>query len=226
MKIVLLDKKTLGNDIDLSAFHKYGTFALHDITSKNDTIKKVKDADIIITNKVIIDKNVLDNAPNLKLICVAATGMNNIDLEYASSKNIVVKNVAGYSTNSVVQHTFSLAFYLIGKLKYYDEYVKSEQWIKSPIFTHLDKPFFEIADKTWGIIGLGEIGKKVANIASSFGADIMYYSTSGKNRDNKFQRVALEKLLKTSDIISIHAPLNEQTKNLLNHMNLNYLKKQ
>ena len=226
MNIVLLDKKTLGSDIDLSVFHKYGTIILHDITSKNDTIERVKNADIIITNKVIIDKDVLDNAPKLKLICVAATGMNNIDLEYASSKDIIVKNVTGYSTNSVVQHTFSLAFYLIGKLKYYDEYVKSENWIKSPVFTHLDKPFFEIANKTWGIIGLGEIGKKVANIASSFGCDIMYYSTSGKNRNNSFQRVTLEKLLKTSDIISIHAPLNKQTTNLLNHTNLNYLKNQ
>ena len=225
MKIVFLDTKTLGSDIDLNILDKYGELTLHDITSKDETISRVKDANIIITNKVVIDKNVIDNAPNLKLICVAATGMNNIDLEYASLKNIEVKNVTGYSTNSVVQHTFAMAFYLLEKLKYYDEYVKNGTWAESKIFTNIDRSFFEIAGKTWGIIGLGEIGKKVALVASSFGSNVIYYSTSGKNDDKDFKRCSLKNLLQTSDIISIHAPLNEQTKNLIDKNNLIYLKK-
>ncbi len=225
IKIVFLDTKTVGDDVDLTIFNKYGKTAFYGTTTKEQTINRVKDANIIITNKVIIDKKVIDNSPNLKLICVAATGMNNVDLKYAASKNITVKNVAGYSTNSVVQHTFSMAFYLIEQLKYYDNYVKNGNWCKSEIFTNIDRAFFEIFGKTWGIIGLGEIGQKVAQIAASFGSNVIYYSTSGKNCNQNFKRVSLEELLKTSDIISIHAPLNEQTKNLINKNNLLYLKK-
>ncbi len=224
MKIVILDKKTLGDDIDLSGFDSFGEVVKFESTTKEQTQDRVKDADIVIANKVVIDKKIIDNS-DIKLICVAATGMNNIDLEYAKSKNIVVKNVAGYSTPSVVQTTFSMAFYLIGKLRYLDEYTKSSDgWVKSPIFTHLQRPFFDIAGKKWGIIGLGSIGKDVAKVATTFGATVQYYSTSGKNSDSSYKRVNLDELLKTSDIISIHAPLNEQTKNLINRDNLKLLK--
>jgi glycerate dehydrogenase len=224
MRIVILDKKSLGDDIDLSGFDSFGEVVMYDSTTKSETKTRVQDADIVITNKVVIDKEIMDSS-HIKLICVAATGMNNIDLEYAKSKNITVKNVAGYSTPSVVQTTFSLALYLIGKLKYLDEYTKSDEgWVKSPIFTNLDKPYFDIAGKTWGIIGLGNIGKEVAKVASAFGANIQYYSTSGRNRDADIQRKSLEDLLKTSDIISIHSPLNAQTKNLISKENLPLLK--
>ncbi len=224
MRIVILDKKTLGDDIDLSGFDSFGEVLMHESTTKDETKSRVQDADIVITNKVVIDREIMD-AGDIKLICVAATGMNNIDLEYAKSKNIIVKNVAGYSTPSVVQTTFSLALYLIGKLKYLDEYTKSDEgWIKSAIFTNLDKPYFDIAGKTWGIIGLGSIGKEVSKVASSFGANVQYYSTSGRNRDENIQRSSLEDLLKTSDIISIHSPLNVQTNNLINKENLPLLK--
>jgi glycerate dehydrogenase len=224
MRIVILDKKTLGDDIDLSKFSNFGEVVMYESTTKQETKTRVQDANIVITNKVVIDKEIMDNS-HIKLICVAATGMNNIDLEYAKSKNITVKNVAGYSTPSVVQTTFSLALYLIGKLKYLDEYTKSNDgWVKSPIFTNLDKPYFDIAGKTWGIIGLGSIGKDVAKIASAFGANVQYYSTSGRNRDENIQRKSLEDLLKTSDIISIHSPLNAQTNNLINKENLPLLK--
>ncbi len=220
MKIVLLDGSTLGEDIDLSAL---GEIVYYATTSKEERLERVKDADIVITNKVVIDRDIMKDS-NIKLICVAATGMNNIDLEYAKERGIEIKNVAGYSTTSVVQTTFSMALYLIGKMRYYDDFTKGNGWVESDIFTNLDKPYFDIAGKTWGIIGLGSIGKEVAKVAKAFGANIIYYSTSGVNRDSDFQRTSLENLLQTSDIISIHAPLNESTKDLLNETNLKLLR--
>jgi glycerate dehydrogenase len=225
MNIVFLDRKTISNEISFDKFNNIGNFIEYDTTSKNETIDRVKLADVVITNKVIIDKEVMDSAVNLKLICITATGMNNVDLEYAKEKNIEVKNVAGYSTNSVVQHTFSMLFYLLEKMKYYDDFVKSGEWTNSRLFTNISKPFFEVSGKKWGIIGLGEIGQNVASIAKSFGCDVIYYSTSGKNSNNNFQREEkLDKLLSTCDIISIHAPLNKDTLNLINQNNLKLLK--
>jgi len=225
MKIVLLDSSTLGSDIDLSVLNNYGNVISYDTTSAAQTLARVKDVDIVITNKVVIDKAIMIES-QIKLICVAATGMNNIDLIAAKELGIEVKNVAGYSTDSVVQTTFSLAFYLLGKLRFYDDYTKNGRWSKSKIFTNLDKPFRNIKGMTWGIIGLGKIGKGVGKVAKAFGAEVIYYSTSGRNRDSDFQRASLEDLLKTSDIISIHSPLNEQTKGLINKDNLMYLKKE
>ncbi len=223
MKIGILDALTLGKDMDLSGFNKFGEVEIYPITKPEERIERVKDKDIVITNKVVIDKEVMDNAPNLKLICVAATGTNNVDLEYAKQKGIAVTNVAGYSTDSVVQHTFAMLFYLLEHLRYYDDYVKSGEYAKSPIFTNLDKPFWEIKDKRWGIIGLGTIGRKVAEVASTFGSEIVYYSTSGVIREEKYPRVSLEELLTTSEIISIHAPLNEKTKNLITYKELSMM---
>jgi len=224
MKIVFLDAKTLGEDMDLSIFEKFGEVDFYDATKKEQTLERVKDVDIVVTNKVVIDKDIMDHS-NLKLICVAATGMNNIDLEYAKQKGIVVKNVAGYSTDSVVQLTFAMALYLINNLRYYDDYTKSEKgWVKSDIFTHFTPTFFDLKGKKWGIIGLGEIGKGVAKVAKVFGCDVSYYSTSGKNISNEYKRLELDELLKNSDIISIHAPLNNNTKDLINSTNLPLLK--
>ncbi len=224
MKIVILDKDTLGNDIDTKCLESFAQVISYPFTKKEDTLHRVQEMDIVITNKVVIGKNIMDNS-DIKLICVAATGMNNIDLSYAKEKNITVKNVTGYSTPSVVQTTFAMALYLIGKIRYLDDYTKSDEgWVKSPIFTHLENPYFDINAKTWGVIGLGTIGKEVAKVASAFGAKILYYSTSGRNRNSEFQRASLDDLLKNSDIISIHAPLNDQTNNLINQQNLKYLK--
>jgi glycerate dehydrogenase len=219
MKIVLLDALTFG-DTDLSSFKQFGEVEIFQTTSKEQTQERIYNADVIVTNKVVISDAVMANAPKLKLICVAATGMNNIDLEAAKKRAIEVKNVSGYSTDSVVQHTFSMLFYLIGHSKYYDEFVKSGAYSKSPIFTDVTKPFFEIKGKKWGIIGLGTIGRKVASVAKTFGAEICYYSTSGKNSSNDFTQVDLCELLKVCDIISIHAPLNEKTLNLLGYEQL------
>ena len=220
MKLVFLDALTLG-DMDLTQFNKLGDVKIYQTTKKEETIDRLKDADIVLTNKVVIDKEVMDNT-NLKMIQILATGMNNVDLEYAKTKKIVVKNVAGYSTNSVAQLTFAMVLEIMNKLKYYDEYAKTK-YSQSDIFTHI-VDFYELNGKKWGIIGLGEIGKKVASIAKAFGCEVVYYSTSGKNNNSKYQKVSLEEVLK-SDIISIHAPLNEKTNNLLNKNNLHLIKK-
>ena len=220
MKIVFLDALTLG-DIDIERFKEFGKVAIYDITMPSEILDRVKNADIVITNKVVIDSEIMENC-NIKFIQIAATGMNNVDLKYAKKKGITVKNVAGYSTNAVIQHTFALVLSLINKICYFDEYTR-KKYSDSKIFTHIQE-WFEIENKRWGIIGLGEIGKGVAKLAKAFGAEVVYYSTSGKNQNNEFKRVDLEKLLKTSDIITIHAPFNENTKNLLNKNNLALIK--
>ena len=219
MKIVFLDALTLG-DVDLDRFKNLGEVVIYEKTSPNETLNRVKDADIVVTNKVVIDKEIMDNS-NIKFIQIAATGMNNVDLEYAKKKGIVVKNVAGYSTFSVVQQTFALVLGLLNKVCYFDEYTRTK-YANSGIFTHIQN-WFEIRGKRWGIIGLGTIGKEVAKVAKAFGAEVVYYSTSGKNNDSELKKVELNELLKTSKIISIHAPLNENTKNLLDYEKLSLI---
>lgn len=224
MQIVILDALTLGKDIDLSCFDKFGEVISYDYTKKDETIARLKDADIVITNKVVIDKAVMDST-NLKLVCVSATGTNNIDLEYAKTKNIIVKNVAGYSTDSVTQHTFAMLFSLLEQISYYDEYCKNASWSKSPIFVNIDRAYWQIKDKNWGIIGLGAIGRSVANVAKAFGSKICYYSTSGENITNDYKQVSLDELLTTCEIITIHAPLNSKTLNLIGKNELAKMKK-
>jgi len=219
MKIVLLDALTFG-ETDLSAFDSLGDVKVYQTTSADEVEERVIDADVIVTNKVVITDSIMQNTSQLKLICVAATGMNNVDLDSAKQRGIEVKNVAGYSTQSVIQHTFSMLFYLLGHSKYYDEVVKSGTYSQSPIFTDVSQPFFEIKGKKWGVIGLGAIGRGVANIATAFGAEVCYFSTSGKNSTTDFKQVTLEKMLNSCDIISIHAPLNAQTENLLDYKEL------
>lgn len=223
MKLVILDRATLGFDVDISVFEKFGSLSSYDFTKKEDTLDRIKDADIVLTNKVLITKEHMDNS-NIKLVCITATGMNNVDLEYAKEKGIVVKNVAGYSTSSVVQVGFSMIFQFVQKLNYYKSYVDNGKWQKSDIFTHIDKPFYELDGKKVGIIGLGEIGRNFAKKAKAFDCEVMYYSTSGKNSNSEYKQVGLDELLKTSDIISIHAPLNEDTKDLLNYENMKNIK--
>jgi glycerate dehydrogenase len=172
----------------------------------------------------VIDEAVMKQAPALELICVAATGMNNIDLAAAEKLGIEVKNVKGYSTRSVAQHTFAMLFYLLEHMRYYDYAVRSGIWSVSGLFTDVTHPFFEIAGKKWGIIGMGEIGQEVARLAEAFGAHVAYYSTSGLNLSQRYLHQPLDVLLSTSDIVSIHAPLNEKTLMLLNETNLPLLK--
>lgn len=159
----------------------------------------------------------MKDAKNLEFIAETATGFNNIDIDYAKEHKIGVANVAGYSTNAVVQHTFASALGLLDQVVYYDRYVKEGEYSKSGSFTCLNKPYYEIENKVWGIIGLGAIGNRVGKIAEAFGAEVIYYSTSGKNSSTQFKKVSFEELLEKSDIISIHAPLNENTKGLINY---------
>jgi glycerate dehydrogenase len=219
LKIVLLDALTFGAT-DLSGFDSLGEVEVFQTTSPEEVQARITNCDVIVTNKVVITDTHMQNTPTLKLICVAATGMNNVDLDAAKNRNIQVKNVAGYSTDSVIQHTFSMLFYLMGHSRYYDESVKDGTYSRSPIFTDVSKPFFEIKGKKWGVIGLGAIGRGVADIAKAFGAEVLYYSTSGRNRTDDYQRVTMDELLKSCDIITIHAPLNEQTNNLLDYEQL------
>lgn len=223
MKIVILDRKTLGFDVSVDIFSKFGEVISFDTTKENETKERIKNADIILTNKVYIGENELKGS-SVKLICITATGMNNVDLEYAKTNNIEVKNVAGYSTSSVVQLGFSMIFYFVQKLNYYKNYVDEQNWQKSDTFTHIDRPFYELDNKRVGIIGLGEIGRDFAKKAKAFNCEVVYYSTSGQNTNGEYKSVTLEELLKTSDIISIHAPLNDKTKNLLSYTELNLLK--
>lgn len=224
MKIVCLDADTLGNDVDLDAvFGKFGEFVSYNMTEANQTVQRLQNADIVLTNKVLITKDVIAQT-NLKLICVTATGVNNIDLEAAKEANIPVKNVAGYSTNSVAQQTFANILALRNSTSYYENYGKnSDGWAKSPIFVNLDRPIFELSGKKFCVVGLGTIGLEIAKIAQAFGCDVCYYSTSGNNSNSKFKRVSFKEALQC-DIISIHAPLNENTKNLFDANALNQLK--
>ena len=223
MKIAILDAITFGNT-NLDGFKAYGEVSVYDNTLPEQTLKRIKSADIVVTNKVVIDREIMEQCHSLKLVCVAATGMNNVDLEAAKELAIEVKNVAGYSSESVVQHTFAMALYLLEHSHYYDEKVKSGAYSNSGIFTDISKPFCEIGGKKWGIIGLGAIGKRVAEVANAFGAEVLYYSTSGKNSFAKYKRVELEELLKSCDVVSVHAPLNQQTKNLLGYEELKLCK--
>lgn len=223
MKIVILDAKTFG-DSDLSGFDALGEVVIYQTTTPNEVAKRIKNADVIVTNKVVIDENALKEAKNLKLICVAATGTNNIDFSATNARGITVKNVSGYSSASVAQLTFTMALYLLNSPKYYDEFTENGSWCDEDIFTHIGPSFSEINGKNWGIIGLGEIGLKVAGIVTAFGANVRYYSTSGKNDNKKYKKVTLSELLEDSDIISIHAPLSSDTKNLISHSELLCLK--
>ena len=214
MRIVLLDTLTFG-DADLSAFDAFGEVTAYETTAPEETLERIKNAGVIVTNKVVIDDAMMAQCPDLRLICIAATGMNNVDLSAAEKRGVSVKNVAGYSTDSVVQHTFTMLFYLMGHARYYDDYVKSGGWQQSPVFTHIERSFSEVKGKTWGIIGMGEIGRNVARVARAFGAEVIYYSTSGQNHNTLYHRVELGALLEHSDVVSIHAPLNDATRGLI-----------
>lgn len=216
MKIVFLDAKTIGDDIDLSGYKELGEVVTYDFSTTEEARERTKDADVIVLNKVEINEASIGEASHLKLVCVTATGTNNLDKEYLAKRNIPWRNVAGYSTETVAQHTFALLFYLMEKLRYYDDYVKSERYVGDISFTHFDHVFHELSGKTWGIIGLGAIGRRVADIAKLFGCRVIYYSTSGKNNQKEYERVSFEELLRTSDVVSVHAPLTPETNGLMN----------
>lgn len=225
MKIVFLDAATVGEDLDLSAFSGLGEFVTYPFSTPEQAAERTVDADIIIVNKVLVNEQTIGNADHLKLVCEAATGINNLDTDYLDQRGIPWKNAAGYSTEPVAQHTFALLFYLLEKLSYYDQFVKSGKYAAGPNFTNLDEPYNEIKGKVWGIIGLGTIGRRVAQIAKVFGAEVIYASASGAAPQEGYHQVSLDELYEKADIISIHAPLNKYTENLINKDSLAKMKK-
>ncbi|MGL6180051.1 MAG: D-2-hydroxyacid dehydrogenase [Tannerellaceae bacterium] len=214
MKIVFLDRYTVAN-VDTSVFGLLGDYSEYDYTYPDQLIDRCKGADVVITNKVYFGEDEMKQLPDLRLICIAATGMNNVDLDAAKEHNIAVKNVVNYSTSSVAEHTFALLLELYKAIPHYDAYVKDGSYSKSGRFFYPGSVFHEIHGKKWGIIGMGNIGKKVAAIATAFGAEVVYYSTSGRNMDAGYPAIALDELMSTCDIITIHAPLNDATRNLI-----------
>ena len=215
--IVFLDIKTVGKVDNIRLLSKLGTFESFEETEPEKVVERCLGKEILIVNKVQITEEIMMQLPDLKLICVAATGVNNVDLNYAKNNGIEVKNVAGYSTDSVAQLTFTMLLYLVNKPYYYDSYVKSGAYSRSDSFTHHNEPFWELKGKRLGIIGLGTIGRQVARIAESFGMEVVFYSTTGRNNHISYKRFELDDLLKSSDVVSIHAPLNNQTRDLITY---------
>ncbi len=217
MKIVAAEIDSVGNDISYECLKKAG-----DITFYNDKIteanasERLKDAEVLCINKTQITDAILSAAPNLKLICMFATGFDNANVNACNLRGVKVANVKGYSTDSVAQHTFALLFYLMEKISYYDNFVRSGAYGKQDHFCILDKPFNELAGKTYGIVGMGNIGKKVASIATAFGASVIFYASSGHSDCTDYEQVSFDELLGRSDIISLHCPLTDKTMHLMN----------
>lgn len=215
MKIVILEAESLGEDMVFTPFHKFGEVVIYPRSTAAEVPQRTRDADVIIANKVPICEETIRDAKNLKLVCVTATGINNLDGDYLKERGIAAYNVAGYSTDGVAQHTFALLFYVLEKLNYYDYYVKSGEYARGSCFSHFSQSFCELAGKTWGIIGLGAIGRRVAEIASVFGCKVICYSASGHKYESPYEQVEFGELLERSDFLSVHAPLNIHTENLM-----------
>ncbi|GAA5495221.1 putative 2-hydroxyacid dehydrogenase HI_1556 [Rubritalea halochordaticola] len=225
MNITFLDSSTLHheNDLDLSPLKQFGDLTLYETSSIEEIATRIADAEIVITNKAVLNKELIEGAKNLKLILSAATGVNQIDLEAAKAHDITVCNVAGYSTPSVAQHVFTFLLNFATSIPELD--AEKQQWPQSPIFTRLDYPAFDLQGKTLGIIGLGAIGKEVAKIAQVFGMKVQALNSSNSvTPSGEIPRVDMETLLKTSDVISLHCPLTEETKHLINRESLSKMK--
>ena len=223
MKIVFLDASTMG-DTSLHEIEALGELVCYPVSTKEEALNRVSDCEVLIVNKVKVDAELLAAAPKLRLICEAATGVNNIDLEAAAARGIPVRNVAGYSTDSVAQETFMHVLSLAGNAPYFDGAVKSGAYSASGIFTDVTRPFIELAGKTFGVIGMGTIGSKVASIAHAFGMKVVYYSTSGTSHCKDYPSLPLDELMRSADVISVHAPYNERTAGLVSDKELSLMK--
>lgn len=226
MKIVVLERHSAGTDIEMD-YSDLGEVTYYPNTvTKEEVAERVQDADIVVANKSPLCEETLRSADKLKLICELATGFDNCDLEYCRKRGIQVRNVVDYSTAMVAQHTFALALSLIGKLPFYDRYVKSGAYGDQGRFSNFDLPFYELDGKVWGIAGLGNIGKRVAGIAKAFGCKVLFYSTSGNSTCTEYERVSLDTLLEKSDVLSLHCPLTEKTRHLIDEAALTKMKKE
>lgn len=216
MKLVVLERNSAGTDIDVSCFEKFGEVDYYPNTVAHNTAERVKDADIIIANKAPLNETTLKDAPNVKLICLFATGFDNVDLDYCRSRGIKVANVVNYCTSTVAQHTLLLALMLTEKIAFYDEYVKSGTYSAQDRFSNFDRVFNDLEGKTWGIVGMGTIGRRVAGLAQAFGCKVIFYSASGRSTCTDYERVGFDTLLQESDILSLHCPLSDRTRGLFN----------
>jgi glycerate dehydrogenase len=223
MKMVFLDAATMG-DVSFAPLERLGSLVCYDSSTPQEALERVSDCDVLIVNKVRVTPELIDAAHDLKLICETATGVNNIDIEYAAKKGIPVRNVAGYSTPTVAQATFMHILSLVGSAPYFDDAVKSGRYSASGMFTDVSVNWWELAGKTIGIIGMGNIGRKVAQIAEAFGMNVCYFSTSGTSHCKDYPSLPLEQLLAQSDIVSVHAPLNERTDALIGEKELAMMK--
>lgn len=223
MKIVFLDASTLG-DSSLEPISSLGELVCYGNSTPEEALVRVSDCEVLIINKVRVTRELMDAAPRLHLICEAATGVNNIDLGAAAERGIPVRNVAAYSTDSVVQTTFMHILSLLGNAPYFDQAVKSGHYSASGLFTDVSVPFFEITGKRLGIIGLGNIGQKVAKVALAFGMDVVYFSTSGTSHSSVYPSLPLDEVMSGCDVISVHAPYNERTAGLIGERELRLMK--
>lgn len=222
-KIVFLDEYSIAGR-DLTKITSLGDYVAYENTPKEAVVERLKGADVAITNKVVIDGEAMRQLPDLKLICVAATGMNNVDLETAKELGIEVKNAVGYSTTSVAETTIASALALARNIVYFDEYFHDGRYAKADRAFCYDRLTFEITGKRWGIIGLGNIGREVARLASAFGCEVRYFSTSGAKREEAYPAMELDELLAWSDIVSVHSPLNDRTRGLVGRAELQKMK--
>ena len=222
-KIVFLDEYSLGGN-DLSSIKSLGDYTAYDRTPAELVLERCKGATVVISNKVYLSRETMQQLPDLKLIAIAATGMNNVDLEAAAELGIEVKNVSGYSTYSVAEATLCGALSLLKNSSYYDNYFKSGAYAATTDIFHFGRPISMLRGKNWGIIGLGAIGRQVATLAEAFGCKVAYYSTSGVAREESYPRMELSELLAWADVVSIHSPLNAQTAGLIGEAELQQMK--
>lgn len=216
MKLVVLERNSVGTDVDVSCFEQFGEVDYYPNTVAENAAERVKDADIVIANKAPMNESTLKDAPNVKLICLFATGFDSVDLAYCKSRGIKVANVVNYSTAMVVQHTLLLALALEEKLVHYDNYVKSGEYGAQDRFSNFDRIFGELDGKTWGIVGMGNIGRGVAKVVQTLGCKVIFYSASGKSSCTEYERVEFDELLARSDVLSLHCPLSDRTRGLIN----------
>lgn len=220
--IVFLDEYSLGG-ADLSAIRALGSYTGYETTRREEVVDRCREADVAITNKVVFRRETLQQLPRLRLICVAATGMNHIDLDAAAELGIAVKNAVGYSTHAVTETTIGAAIGLRRQVVYYDRYVKTE-YAGAERQYHFGRATHQLHGSRWGIIGLGNIGHNVARVAEALGCEIAYTSVSGVVREEPYPEKPLDDLLAWADVVSIHAPLTEKTRGLIGRRELALMK--
>ena len=225
MNLVILERNSVGTDIDVSCFEKLGRVTVYENTVERQVAERIQDADVVIGNKAPLNESTLQGARNLKLITLFSTGYDCVDIAYCAAHGIKVANVKDYCTDAVSQHTFAMLFYLLEHLRHYDDYVTSGAYGAQERFSNFDLPFVELTGKTWGIVGMGNIGSRVAGIAKAFGCRVIFYSASGKSTCTTYEQVDKDTLLAQSDFLSLHCPLSERTRNLIDKDALRKMKR-